>query len=85
MLAEHLNQIWRQGSGNWHDDPRVKALRNLSENARRKYYNRAIEAMQIEPRVGERYIKLSPEHKDAIIEITAALCLSGDIDADWSW
>lgn len=79
MLANLVNTLWRGGRGPWRDDPRFSTW--VSKGKPQWTYDEALQAIQIETRIAERFFELSPEQRTQVIELTAALIEAGEIPA----
>lgn len=79
MLADLINSLWRGGNGKWREDPRFSTW--VAKGMPQWTYDEAIQAIQLETRIAERFFDLSPEQRTQIIELTAALIGAGEIPA----
>lgn len=79
MLSNLINTLWRGSLGKWKEDERFRKWERAGKP--QWSYDEAIQAIQLETRIAERFHSLSYEHRLEIIELTAALIASGDVPA----
>lgn len=79
MLTDLINKLWRGGLGPWKQDYRYQAWVNGGKP--NWTIDEAIQAIQLETRIAERFHQLSSQHQREIVELTAALIGAGEIPA----
>lgn len=79
MLAELINKLWRGGHGNWKQDERVLSWERAGKPS--WTYDEAIQAIQLETRIAERFFDMNSEQRHEVIELTAALIACGEVPA----
>lgn len=81
MLADLINKIWNKSG--WKEDERIQALLTSKKDAGWAY-DCALQAIQAETRIADKFFTLSIKQREDIILITAALFFCGELPCPWT-